>query len=90
MFRSCIPENIRGIALPFAVLGIAVNLLCPDVTLLDQTHEPTMTAHDTLRVPQAERHPIHDPHDGLIAFQGLYVITRHHKVQLLLSLISLY
>ena len=88
MFCPCIPEYVRSVALPFAVLGIAVDLLSPDMSLLNQTHEPTTTAHDTLRVPQAERHTIHHSHDGLVALRGLYVITLHHIVQLLLFVIS--
>ena len=35
IFDFRISEHVRGIAQPFAVLGLAVALLRPDVTLLD-------------------------------------------------------
>ena len=68
MFDSRITENIPSVALPFAILGLAVDLLCPYLTVSDKEHQAGVTAHNAPCGTQAEGLPVHDKVDGFKPF----------------------
>jgi hypothetical protein len=46
MFDFCITQDIRGIAQPFAILGILVTLVGSDMSLFDELGQTHATANN--------------------------------------------
>ena len=87
MFDSRITENIPSVALPFAVLGLAVDLLRPYLAVSDKVHQAGVTTHDAPSGTQAERLPVHDKVDGFKPFP-FFTEVINHKFSIPLSLIN--
>ena len=81
LYYPCIPQHVGGIAEPLAVPCLVIHLLSTYLALLDQTHQPGMTAHQTLRLSHPEGLTVHQAVDHLQPCLCL-VILQHTPVSL--------
>lgn len=65
LYYPCIPQHVGGIAEPLAVPCLVINLLSTYLALLDQTHEPGVTADQTLRLSHPKGLTVHQSVDHL-------------------------
>lgn len=72
MFDSRVTENIPSVALPFAVLGLAVDLLRPYLAVSDKVHQAGVTAYDAPCGTKPECFSVHHQENRL---QTLFIFT---------------
>ena len=81
MSNSCVSQYIAGIALPFAVLRLRVDLLGTYLAFDYQLLQPRTSTDDFLRKTKTKRLAVHHPQDGVQPRLALVICHRRlHRV----------